>query len=366
MECYITDKNHNKLDYLQNFNSLIWTERYSSFGDFELLVPIDSQYLPALKPDNHLELVGSDYVMIIEDVLATESKDVRQVKVTGRSMESILERRTIDKNLNMPPTVLNLIFMHLRPLFVPTPSAANPSVIFNAGRAIPGFTLDETIPSGVIERPVAQYDFAKKTAYAMVEEICRDHDVGFRVRVMPDKTLRFSLFKGADKATAGAANSVVFAPSMQNIKNYSYLETSIGTANVAVMNFGEYDARLPYVVVWLGPNEPKGMDRREMVVDVTNLRIEPEDITPIDYQIMTDNARLIGQIELRAAQRKIVLDGEIELGMPPHYRHQYRMGDIVLFYHSKNIQTRYRVTEYIRSYTDTGSSEYPTFEAVVE
>ena len=67
MELIVLDTSLKMLSVLDTFESLIWTERYSAYGDFEVYTSINDSILEILKDDYYLWLKESDQTMIVED-----------------------------------------------------------------------------------------------------------------------------------------------------------------------------------------------------------------------------------------------------------------------------------------------------------
>lgn len=98
MELIVLDTSLKMLSVLDTFESLIWTERYSAYGDFEVYTSINDSVLEILKDDYYLWLKESDQTMIVEDrKIESDAENGNHFTVTGRSLESILERRIIWK-----------------------------------------------------------------------------------------------------------------------------------------------------------------------------------------------------------------------------------------------------------------------------
>ena len=101
-EVYILDSDFNALGVIDEFLSCIWTERYSKAGDFEMFCPVNDKttsllYRPADDlTDRYAMIRDSDTYMVIENVLlTTDSEDGDRYTVTGRSIESVPDRRVI-------------------------------------------------------------------------------------------------------------------------------------------------------------------------------------------------------------------------------------------------------------------------------
>jgi len=80
----------------EDYKSIIWTERFHGFGDFKLTVPGTLENLQIYQLDYYLYTKGTNKLMIIEQVeLNTEYSKQSLLTVSGRSLESILDRRVM-------------------------------------------------------------------------------------------------------------------------------------------------------------------------------------------------------------------------------------------------------------------------------
>ena len=84
----------------ENYTSLVWTERYSTFGDFEMVSYDISETLSRLPLGGPLDppclvaIRDSDVPMIVEShKIETPKNEAKRVVTTGRSYESVLDRR---------------------------------------------------------------------------------------------------------------------------------------------------------------------------------------------------------------------------------------------------------------------------------
>lgn len=80
----------------EDYKSVVWTERFHGFGDFKLVVPGTLENLRIYQLDFYLYTKGTNKLMIIEQVeLNTEYGKESLLTVSGRSLESILDRRVM-------------------------------------------------------------------------------------------------------------------------------------------------------------------------------------------------------------------------------------------------------------------------------
>jgi hypothetical protein len=106
LEIYIYDKDFNSIGVLDQYQSFIWTDRYSEPGDFELYINHFKGWDDILIPGNYVKILDSkDEYMIIEDVKTEwDYTGQRTVLITGRSLDSILDRRII-----LSPIYFNIV-----------------------------------------------------------------------------------------------------------------------------------------------------------------------------------------------------------------------------------------------------------------
>lgn len=98
MEAFVLDETYTSQAIFDTFESFIWVERFNGFGDFELHMPVRISALSDLKIGRYLWKKDTQAMMIIECVeVETNPEDGDKLVVTGRSLESILDRRIIWK-----------------------------------------------------------------------------------------------------------------------------------------------------------------------------------------------------------------------------------------------------------------------------
>jgi hypothetical protein len=94
MEVYILDSLYRRIEVVDKFESLIWTERWDDIGDFELHIPSSASAKALFHPDVNIATNDSVRVMTVETVEDTLDDEGRKMyKVKGRSIEKITEDR---------------------------------------------------------------------------------------------------------------------------------------------------------------------------------------------------------------------------------------------------------------------------------
>lgn len=100
MELYILDDQFRRVTVVDRFESLIWTERFSSEGDFELVVPATRNNRSLFQVDLALAVNTSYRCMIVKQIEDKKDDEGQNLlTISGPSLESILIDRMVKKDL---------------------------------------------------------------------------------------------------------------------------------------------------------------------------------------------------------------------------------------------------------------------------
>ena len=92
----LLDNNFKKVKLIDEYISLIWTDRYNEAGDFELYLNASLENVKTFQIGMYLSSTSSEHMMIIETVeIKSDIEDGSKLIVSGRSLESILSRRIV-------------------------------------------------------------------------------------------------------------------------------------------------------------------------------------------------------------------------------------------------------------------------------
>lgn len=268
MDLMVLDTNLNAISVVDTYMSFIWTNRYYQYGDFELYAPASDKILSSFKQDYYLQMRGSDRLMIVEKILIeTDSEDGNTVTISGRSLESILDRRVIWGQMTLSGSLQDAIEKLLNDCII------SPS---NTNRKIPNFifkkSADPKITAMALE---AQY--TGDNLYDVIQKLCEERGLGFKITLDDNNQFVFELYIGTDRSyDQTEVPYVIFSPSFDNVISSNYMETRSSLKNVALVGGeGEGSARR-YTAV----GNISGLNRREMFVDARDLSSDiDEDIT---------------------------------------------------------------------------------------
>lgn len=268
MNLVVYDTDLNAISVLDIYKSLIWTERYYAYGDFEIYTLIDTSLLAYLKQDYYLQRGDSDRAMIIEKIqINADSEDGNVMTISGRSLESILLRRIIWGQRNFTGNLQNAIKTMLQE------NVINPS---NPNRKIENFIFEESTDP-LITALELDVQYTGDVLYDAIQKLCSERGIGFKVMINENKQFVFKLYSGIDRSYAQTTNPyVVFSPNFDNIVNSNYIESKSALKNVTLVGGeGEGSARR-YTAV----GDVKGLNRREIFTDARDISSDnDEDFT---------------------------------------------------------------------------------------
>lgn len=355
MELYTLDPLLRRETVVDVFESLIWTERFQTLGDFELHIVSTFSSRGLFATGTLLAMNKSNYVMMVESVMdSTDGDGRRMLVVKGRSLEAILLDRVAKQSLQdttaqpkwiltgPPATVARQIFHDICV-----------TGILDIGDKIPfinegTFTGTSTIPEPVDPITV---EIEPTTVYDVTSQICGVWNLGFRLlREFDMSRLWFDIYTGSDRTTAQTVlPSVVFTPELDNLQNTKELTVIEGAKNVAYVY-----SPAGFQMVYAQGVDPdvEGFERRVVVVNATDITSSTAD--PVTALIQRGN-------EVLAQNRTYQgFDGEISQASSYVYGVDYNLGDMIEVRNTDGVTNNMRITEQIFVSDRDGERSYPT------
>lgn len=360
MEIFVMDEKFQSLYNLDVFESLIWTERYNGCGNFEFYTPVSQAILQVVstiqkkleaKLDCYAWLKESQTSMIIEDIEITTDAEVgNHLIVSGRGLESLLERRIIWEQTVLNGNLQNGVEKLINEAII------NPKI---ADRKIPKFKFVAS-SNEEIKKLTIRAQYTGDNLYDVVLQICNANDLGFDVTLDLENNFVFTLTKGENRSYDQDKNPyVVFSPKYENIINSDYLESIKTLKNVAlVAGEDRGSARRTRIV-----GSASGLARRELYVDARDIQSETSEGTIPDneYNGLLDQR---GSEKMSDHTYTKVFTGEIEATKMFVYGTHFFKGDVVQIVNEYDMESKVRVSEVVRVQDTNGKSMYPTFQVV--
>lgn len=369
MELLTLDSEYQPSTLVENYASLIWTERYFSTGDFQLKTTDIQRMIKLLPLESSVTIRDSTVPMMVE-IHKIEKKPTgpAELTITGRSFESVLERRAAVKPTTLGPDGPRLAWVEVQKRESDAAYQAIRQIIGDIARppleaqapinspndALPMIDLitpedyGDNAPSGDV---IVPYNIEVKPGnlYTVARELMTINHHGMKAirPVLGSDQIRIEIYNGAD-----LTDEVVFDARFDQFEEATYLLSYAGSTNWGYV-FSKTDSQ---TVSKTTSSEPTGLERRVLYLDVSS-----------EEGVESEEARRTrGLIELYKFNNTAKFDGKISEQIADRYNQDYFLGDIIRLDGEYGLSQNVRVSEFIRSDDITGSKAYPTFEAVTD
>ena len=354
MEIYVMDTNFNMISVLDVFKSFIWTDRYYGYGDFELYTKVSADILNKVKIDYYLWNKDSEHVMLVENIeIETDIEEGDTIKITGRSLESILDRRIVWQQTTLSGGLQACIKTLIND------SIISPSI---EERKINNFIFKESDDINITGLNIEETEYNGDNVYDVVAGLCSANGIGFKITINTNNQFVFSLYSGKNRAYGQNDNPyVTFSPEFDNLINSNYIESKQGYKNVTLVT-GEKRSETKTKTAIAG--SAAGLIRRELYTeasDISQTRENNKKISDEEYE------KLLVQKGLEALndyQVSKTFDGEFDSTQLYTYNDDFFMGDIVQISNKYGITAKARIIEFIQSQEVNGYILYPTFSII--
>jgi hypothetical protein len=368
MEPYTLNRGFLKQHVIDDFLSLIWTERYYGDSEVELVVPPTDEMIEQLPVGTFLSLNESAEVMILESVNIEKDK----LKATGISLLKWLDNRFIRVSAAHEDrywyisggtagwTLWAIVYYMCCQGSPYLDGSVSIGVVNPQQLVIPGLGLKDYDKSG----PNIMVGVPYGPVYTAMREIATTYEVGMQITLESVSDTSYSLgfrsYKGLDRTSGQTENEVVrFSPIMDSFTNIKELQ-SIAALKTLVYAFAPQNpdglATTPGVSALTGP-QYTGFDLRALLVFSEDISTD---------MVGGSAANLLNILNSRAydaiTNNRFVkaIDGEIVPENQFQYGVDYNLGDVIEVQGNSGIVQTSRVTEYIRSQDENGERAYPT------
>lgn len=240
---------------IDQFQSLIWANRYNDLGDCELLLPATDDNISVSRVGYYLQRLDDDMVCRINKIeIGSDAETGTFLIVSGVDVKYFLDSRvllgTATCKGNVEDFIRELVYDSL------CENADSDRMLkFSDGNCM--FHLGEKYNF----QEVTQEQISYKNIGEKVRNFCTTFDWGYRVKV-EDDGFYFEIYKGEDRT-----NEVLFSDDFENLKSTEYVEDYGTLDNVAlVCGEGEGSDRIKTIV-----GGASGANRYEVYVDARSV-----------------------------------------------------------------------------------------------
>jgi hypothetical protein len=345
VELRIYDADLTLLGVIDKIDSLIWSRRYWSCGDFKLLVPFTDRHIELLKMNRLIMKRDSDEAGEIRYIhIAKNSQGNEQIEVQGRFITGWLGKRIV---LNQIVATASTQFILHR---IVSENIVNPA---NTARRISNIHLTDI--SG-ISRPSIEYTSEMHTnALLACETAARASRLGFGIYT--DNRLLQHFFKVYDGMDLTADQTVnppcIFSQEFDNILEQEFTNSTENLRSTAYVG-GEEREDKPRRIAEVGQTAA-GLQRQEVFINAADIvqtfrNDQGIEITMPEAQYI-EMLRQRGSAELEHYAETLSFQSKVNTHSNLQYKKDYNLGDRVTCVNKKwGIRINVRITEIAEIY----------------
>lgn len=331
-----------RLAVIDDYSSFIWSSRYYTTGDFQLIVDATPEYMALFKEQYYIVRDDDENVGIIEDIFVERTEDGNdRLIIKGRFIDSIIARRIIAVQTTVSGKISDCIEQLLDENII------NPS---NAARQIDNFVIDSYEVATAFQ---AQY--TGKNLLETISAICETYGIGYKVTLNADHEFVFKLYEGVDRTYDQNVNDwVIFSDTYDNLISSEY-EENYQKVVTSVLVAGEGEG-LDRKTAWVG-DDKTGLERYEFYKDQRNIRSNDGEIPEEEYIELLKEAGKESLTKYTTAFTGKVYFENIK------YKTDIGLGDLCVIQNDNwGIYINSRLVEVIESVDETGAYTItPTF-----
>lgn len=338
---------------IQDFDTIIWTERYQKVGDFQLIVENEISILDKLPLGTLVSHTDTHEVMIVENhEFKRDGKNPLKITVSGRGFETFSENRTtlgsedpltdsgtgdaiVEEVLSTRASTVatQLLKTTLEP---GTASADNalPNVLVYSDLRVLDSVMDHIIKRGDVYSRVLEY---LKLCDCGIK-IIRPHDA--------QTTLDIVIHDGED-----LIDTVIFYAQREDLDDANYfwsIRDYKTYAQLAAKTFARLYRHRDFV------SNLSGFDRRIVYVDAEDLE---GSYSPTGSG---DSAWTRAQVEIDQHKQVSLIEAKISAMAKPKFKINYDVGDLVTVFGEFGAAQIMRVTEHILTVDKEGVRGFPS------
>lgn len=342
----VYDDNWELQTVVDNYESLVWTDRAKEHGDFELYMYYDPEVWKMIKLGMFLRIADSEHTMMVHKRdLKDTFEDAPRMIFTGKSMEYITSRRVVYKQIDVtaiPGDIVNKLIdencidgPYLQQ-FMPDPT--NPG---NKYRGITGLYRDGSNWRQELGDYLISRQYLGQNIYDAISELVKTYSSPLCYIIVhhtDDNKWRWRLGTGVDRSWQQRDNDwVTFSSDFNNLKSSEFVQDTDKYANAFYVTGADPGDKRPRITMPIeraadgnyhgGFNS--GMKRIEKWIDGSNVRLKDDNNNDIPMQTYMNELQAYGYAAMREHITEVSFTGDVDPNIQWAYTRDYYIGDAV-------------------------------------
>ncbi len=368
-----------RLALIDKYISLIWIERATACGEFELHLRADNDAVKYLVADNiisrdfsgtwnnhylqsgfELKDAWPEFMIIEKIVITTDVENGNYITVSGRSIESILDRRivrgTYDFATYSVVTVTNIVGNQIAGRPFPWPIWMVNAMYY----ADPGFKIECDAAALPITEPTRGYNMLQ-----FVQDACRafgENAPGFRLLYFQGELWAYVYWGQDRRSSANGYGDVIFSPEYGNLVNSSYaLDMTTEKSWAEAASTGEWWEEKFGENYYTDP--VTGLELKEVFLK-SDVPLKGDSGAPYDDATVKSELNKKARLELLNHRPSETFDFEIQSTGRYVYQRDYYLNDLVKVNNGYGVEISARVVEVSQIWDENGHQVVPKLEKV--
>lgn len=281
LDIYVLSSDLVPLGLIDKFTGLIWTERFSSPGSFELWCELTPDTLEFIKEDNFIWIGGKKIGLIEYKELVKDEAGKKLLHAQGRLSECLLNFRTIYPQLTYTGDIIGLVVKLL-----------NDNLCFpsDPNRSIPILALGEYPDDIGVE---VSYQKLGGLLGDEVSALCETYNLGYSVEYTPEEAqLQLKILTSLNRSISQESlDPVILSSELSDLVDSSYSYNKSELCNFAYVGGKEpsEDSEPTESRKFQTVGDSIGLQRRELFIDAKDLQSEDSEgnvIPEAEYLLM--------------------------------------------------------------------------------
>lgn len=331
---------------VDNYESLVWTDKAKECGDFELYMYYDPDLWKIIKLGTFLRIKDSEHTMMVyKRDLKDTFEDTPRMIFTGKSMEYITARRVVYKQIDVtaaPGDIVNKLLdencidgPYLQQ-FAPDPTNPN-----NKYRGITGIYRDGSNWRMELGDVNISKQYLGQNIYEAVSELVKTYSSPMCYIIVhhtDDNKWRWRLGTGVDHSWNQGTNEwVTFSSDFNNLKSSEFAQDNEKYANafyITGADPGDGKPRITMPIERTVDDTPQGgfisgMKRIEKWIDGSSVKLKDENNKDIPMRTYINELLSYGHASMREYVTETNFTGDVDPNVQWVYMRDYYLGDIV-------------------------------------
>lgn len=331
---------------VDNYESLVWTDKAKECGDFELYMYYDPDLWKMIKLGTFLRIKDSEHTMMVSKRdLKDTFEDAPRMIFTGKSMEYITSRRVVYKQIDVTDTPGNIINKLLDENCIDGPFlqqfAPDPTDPSKKYRGITGLYRDGSNWLQELGDVRISKQYLGQNIYEAVSELVDTYSSPMCyifVHHTDDNKWRWRLGTGVNRSWNQGTNEwVTFSSDFNNLKSSEFIQDNEKYANafyVTGADPGDGKPRVTMPIERTDNDTPQGgfisgTKRVEKWIDGSSVKLKDDNNKDVPFRMYVNELLSYGHASMREYVTETSFIGDVDPSIQWTYMKDYYIGDIV-------------------------------------